>query len=200
MNRQGLALKADPGTESERRVEADTSPLDTRRFFTTMTEIVRAPRIFFAGLEDTPQNYRNAWRYLALAALFHTMVSVTYFFNHKLAMAGILMINAMALPALLAFLCLLVMNMFLGAGTTFKRVFTIVAFASGTVMPVSWIPALQVFTEPIRALLVCVGLTKACGLRPWQSVFVVVLTVILFLLLMWSALPVLMDLQGGLAG
>ncbi|MDD4731146.1 MAG: YIP1 family protein [Desulfovibrio sp.] len=195
MSREGVAVDVSPQAGTGPSEAPQERRVDTSRFFGTMTEIIRAPRQFFTHLEDTQENYRNSLRYLAFAALFHTMVSVTYFFSHKLAMAGILMINAMLLPALLALLCMVTMNMLMGAGVTFKRVFSIYAFASGTVMPVSWIPSLQIFTEPIRALLVCVGLVKACGLRWWQAVMALFISVVVFLLLIWSALPVLMQLK-----
>lgn len=196
---QDIALQCVPGKDQESEATT-TQRVDTSKFFGTLTEIIRAPRQFYAELEDTPQNYRNALRFLAYAALFHSIVSVTYFFDHKLAMVGILFINAMVLPGLLAALAMLIMAMFMGCRVPFKRIFTIYAFASGAVMPVSWIPALQVFTEPIRALLVGIGLVKCCGLRWWQAVLALLISVGLYLLLFWSALPLIMQIKEMVTG
>lgn len=184
----------------EPEVAAASQGVDTAKFFPTLTGVAFSPRRFFAELEDTQENYKNSLRFLAFSAMFYTMVSVTYFFDHKLAMAGILFINAMILPGILAGLAQVVMTMFMGRRVGFKRLFSIYAFASGAVMPVSWIPALQIFTEPIRALLVGIGLVKACGLRWWQAALTLLVSVGVFLMLFWSALPVIMQLKQALFG
>jgi hypothetical protein len=184
------------GPDSRASMESDTpQAVDTSKFFGTMTEMIRAPRQFFSRLEDTQENYRNSLKYLAYASLFYTMVSMTYFYSHKLAMAGILMINCLLLPALLAALNMLVLTLFFGRRVALRRLVSIYAFASGTVMPLSWVPAMQVITEPIRALLVMFGLTKACGLRWWQAVLALLVTLGLFLMIFWSVLPVLMQVK-----
>ncbi|MEF2145264.1 MAG: YIP1 family protein [Desulfovibrionaceae bacterium] len=199
MANESVVLQGGPdrGSQTERGAP---QAVDTSKFFGTMTEIIRAPRQFFAQLEDTQENYRNSLKYLAYASLFYTMVSMTYFYSHKLAMAGILMINCLVLPALLAALTMLVLALFFGRRVPLRRVVSIYAFASGTVMPLSWIPAMQVITEPIRALLVIVGLTKACDMRWWQAALAILVTLGLFLMLFWSALPVIMQIKQALVG
>ncbi|MGE4291840.1 MAG: YIP1 family protein [Desulfovibrio sp.] len=198
MTRENILLSS--AVEGGTPESGNIATVDTSKFFQTLTELIRAPRQFYAQLEDTPENYKNSWRFLAYASLFYAVVSITYFFDHKLAMIGILLLNAMVLPAILAAMAMLVMSMFLGVKVPFRRIFSIYAFASGAVMPVSWIPALQVFTEPIRALLVGIGMVKACGLRWWQAAIALLVSVGLYILLFWSALPVIMQVKEMLLG
>jgi hypothetical protein len=63
-------------------------------------------------------------------------------------------------------------------------------------MVISWIPGLAIVLEPVRAVLVGIGLVKACGLGWVRASLVVVMTAVMLLLFFWTLAPVVVQLKG----
>ncbi|WP_461210013.1 YIP1 family protein [Desulfocurvus sp. DL9XJH121] len=164
-------------------------------YFKTLQEVVVSPGRFFGSMPEDPGVEQNAFRFLVISGMFYATIYLTYFFERSFQMAAILVINAIGMPFLLAGLGFVVLAMTSSRGLPFRKIFAVYAYATGTVMIVAWIPALNTITEIWKFGLVAYGLVKGCGLSWPRSVVVVLLSVALLLLLLWSAIPVL----GGLA-
>lgn len=164
-----------------------------RLYLQTMTRLISSPSAFFRELPEGPV-HRRAFRFLLLSSLFFVSVSLTYFFDRAVIMVVILMANSLLMPVITAGISFMILTMCFGRTVSFSRMFSLYAYATGTVMTVSWIPGLIWITELWRLVLVTIGLNRGCGLSWMRSVMLVVLTMTVILLLFWSAAPLLADL------
>lgn len=165
-----------------------------REYFDTISAIMRSPaRHFERTAMETGS--RKALLFLMISGIFYCSVSMTYFFENSLAMGVVMMANAVLMPAFAAMITFILLGMTGPSKIPYGRVFNIYAYASGAVMIVSWIPGLAVVMEPVRALLVGVGLVKMLGVGKLKAGLIVVMTAILLLLFFWSAAPLIMNLK-----
>jgi hypothetical protein len=171
-----------------------TARMGIREYFETLMDVMRTPVRHFERVAEEPGS-RRALIFLMISALFYCSVSMTYFFENSLAMGMVMMLNAILMPAFGAVITFILMGMTGRDRTQFGRIFNIYAYASGAVMVVSWIPGLAIIMEPVRALLIGVGLHKALGVSKARSLLLIVLTAVVMLLFFWTAAPMVMELK-----
>lgn len=174
--------------------QAATAKMGVREYLESLVFIIRSPAGFFdtAGAES---GSRRALLFLMISGLFYCSVSMTYFFENSLIMGVIMMVNAVLMPALGACFSFCIMRMMTVSKISYSRVFNVYAYSSGAVMVISWIPGLAVIMEPVRALLVGVGLYKTGDLGKLQALITVLLTAVLLLLFFWTLAPLVVALR-----
>jgi hypothetical protein len=175
-------------------MEATSTRFGIREYFDTLLGILRSPARHFERTGED-KGVRKALLFLMISGFFYCSVSMTYFFENSLTMGVVMMANALLMPAFAAFISFILLGMTGQGRIGFDRVFNIYAYASGAVMIVSWIPGLAVLMEPVRALIVCVGLIKGLGLGKLRAATLVVLTGVIILLFFWTAAPLVMELK-----
>jgi hypothetical protein len=111
-------------------------------------------------------------------------------------MAGILLINAIAMPFIAAGTGFMVMTMTIGKRVTFTKLFAVYAFAGGVTMLASWIPLFVWVTEPWKWLLIALGMVKGCGLRWMQAVLIIGISIFILVLFFLSLAPVVTYIKG----
>ncbi|MDD4648799.1 MAG: YIP1 family protein [Desulfoplanes sp.] len=163
-------------------------------YFQTVVNLITSPRIFFTEL---PQDisYKQSLGFLIISGLFWSSLRYTYYSDHSLFEAATLLINSFGMPFVLAGFTFMIMGLFFGRVTTFKRIAIIYIYATGVTMLVSWLPTVEIFTEPWRFILVAVGLVKSCSFKWTQAVTAIVLGVFIMLALLASLNPVLYQLK-----
>ncbi len=168
--------------------------LGIREYFDTIFLVMRSPARHFEHVA-AERGSRRALLFLMISALFYCSVSMTYFFENSLVMGVVMMANAVLMPGFAALITFILLGMSGRDRAPFGRVFNVYAYASGAVMVVSWIPGLAMVMEPVRALLVGVGLVKTLGVGKARAAVLVVLTAVLLLLFFWSAAPLVLELK-----
>ena len=106
-----------------------------------------------------------------------------------------MMVNAIFMPAIATAFTFCIIRMSTCSRVSYGKVFNVYAYAGGALMVISWIPGLAIVLEPVRAVLVGIGLVKACGLGKTQAVLLVLLTAVLLLIFFWTAAPVILELR-----
>ena len=130
-----------------------------------------------------------------ISGLFWSSLRYLYYSDHSLFEAATLLINSFGMPFVLAGFTFMVMGLFFGRITTFKHIAIIYIYATGVTMLVSWLPTIEMFTEPWRFILVAVGLVKSCSFKWMQAVTAIALGVFIMLALLASLNPVLYQLK-----
>jgi len=172
-----------------------TNPgMSIRGYFEVLQEIIRSPARYFENIA-TETGVRRALLFLMVSSIFYCSVSMAYFFENSLAMGAIMLVNSLGMPALGAVITYCLLGMTWRERTPYSTIFNIYAYASGTVMVVSWIPGLAIAMEPVRALFVGIGLVKAAGVGKFMATLLVLLTAFVLLLLFWTAAPLVAELQ-----
>ncbi|OIQ52343.1 Yip1 domain protein [Pseudodesulfovibrio hydrargyri] len=171
-----------------------TARMGIREYFETLMDVMRTPVRHFERVADEPGS-RRALIFLMISALFYCSVSMTYFFENSLAMGMVMMLNAVLMPAFGAVITFILTGMTGRDRVRFGRVFNIYAYASGAVMVVSWIPGLAIIMEPVRAVLIGVGLHKGLGVSKTRACMLIVLTAVIMLLFFWTAAPMVVELK-----
>ncbi|WP_272699515.1 YIP1 family protein [Desulfovibrio sp. Fe33] len=165
-----------------------------REYFETLMDVMRSPaRHFEQTAAETGS--RRALIFLMISALFYCSVSMAYFFENSLAMGIIMMANAILMPAFGAVITFILISMTGQERLPFGRIFNIYAYASGAVMVISWIPGLAFIMEPVRAVLIGVGLHKGAGVSKLRAALLIVLTATVMLLFFWTAAPMVVELK-----
>lgn len=172
----------------------ESKALSVREYLDALVTIIRSPAGFFSSLTDTA-GLRKPTMFLFISALFYSTVSMSYFYENSLTMGIVYLINAIAMPFLAAIFSFTLSGMIPGGKANFNRIFTVYAYASGAIMVVSWIPALGIILELFRAIIVTVGLKKACGMGWLKACTVVAGTAMLLLVFFWTLAPVLMRIK-----
>ena len=172
---------------------ATSSRMNVREYFDVLLSVLRSPVKFFetAAREE---GTRRSLLFLMISALFYCSVSMTYFFENSLTMGVIMMANAVLMPAFASVITFTLLGM-VGNRMPYAKVFNVYAYASGAVMVVSWIPGLAVVMEPVRAVLVGVGLVKTAGIGKIKAAMIILVTAFVILLFFWSAAPVIEELK-----
>ncbi|MEZ7197844.1 Yip1 family protein [Pseudodesulfovibrio karagichevae] len=172
----------------------NTARMGIKDYFETLMDVMRTPaRHFEKTAEETGS--RRALLFLMISALFYCSVSMAYFFENSLSMGIIMMANAILMPAFGAVITFILVRMTGQERVPFGRIFNIYAYASGAVMVVSWIPGLAIIMEPVRAVLIVVGLHKGTGIGKLRSALLIAMTVVVLLLFFWSAAPMVAELK-----
>jgi hypothetical protein len=163
-------------------------------YFQTVVDLISSPRIFFTEL---PQDigYKKSLVFLIISGLFWSSLRYLYYSDHSLFEAATLLINSFGMPFVLAGFTFMVMGLFFGRITTFKHIAIIYIYATGVTMLLSWLPTIEMFTEPWRFILVAVGLVKSCSFKWMQAVTAIALGVFIMLALLASLNPVLYQLK-----
>jgi hypothetical protein len=161
----------------------------------TLTGILVSPMRFFGELPEET-GFRKPFGFLLTSSLFFTGASLTCIYDRHVLMAGILLINAIAMPFVTAATAFLVMTMTMIKRVSFTRLFAVFAFASGVTMLASWIPLFVWITEPWKWLLIAMGMVKACGLGWMQAILIVGCSIFIVLLFFWSLAPVIFYVKG----
>lgn len=164
-------------------------------YIQTLTGILGSPRRFFSEVPEELR-FRNPFGFLLISSLFFTGASLTCVYDRHVLMAGILLINALAMPFITAGIAFLIMTMTMIKRANFTRVFAVFAFAAGVTMLASWIPLFVWITEPWKWLLIAIGMVKTCGLRWAQAILVIGSSVFVVLLFFWSLGPVIFYVKG----
>ncbi|WFS61774.1 YIP1 family protein [Pseudodesulfovibrio thermohalotolerans] len=165
-----------------------------REYFETLMNVMRSPARHFEGTANETGS-RRALTFLMISALFYCTVSMAYFFENSLAMGAIILANAILMPAFGAVITFILTSMTGQEKVPFGRVFNIYAYASGAVMIISWIPGLALVMEPVRALLLGIGLHKGAGVGKLRAAMLIILTAAVMLLFFWTAAPMVVELK-----
>ncbi|MBW2119324.1 MAG: hypothetical protein JRH09_15575 [Deltaproteobacteria bacterium] len=164
-------------------------------YFQSLTRILGSPKQFFGELPEE-MGFRNPFGFLVISSLFFTGASLTCIYESRILMAGILFINAIAMPFVTAGTAFLIMTMTMIKRVSFTRLFAVFAFASGVTMLASWIPLFVWITESWKWLLIAMGMVKACGLRWVQAILIVGCSIFIVLLFFWALAPVIFYVKG----
>lgn len=171
-----------------------TSRMNIREYFEVLLDVMRSPVKFF-DVVGREEGTRRSLLFLMISSLFYCSVSMAYFFENSLTMGVIMMLNAVLMPAFAAVITFTLLGMTGTGRVPYAKVFNIYAYASGAVMVISWIPGLAYVMEPVRALLVGIGLVKAAGVGKVRAVVILLMTAFLILLFFWSAAPLIEELK-----
>ncbi|AMK10946.1 YIP1 family protein [Pseudodesulfovibrio indicus] len=173
---------------------SNDSRMGIREYFDTLMEIMRTPARYFEKISQETGS-RKALLFLMISSLFYCSVSMAYFFENSLAMGLVMMANAIIMPAFGAVITFILVAMTGQERLPFGRIFNIYAYASGAVMVISWIPGLAFVMEPVRAVLIGVGLHKSLGIGKVRSGLLVILTAVVILLFFWTAAPLIVEIS-----
>lgn len=147
-----------------------------RTYVARMTRIVGAPRMFFREYAESGHLLLPVFA-LVLSGGFYACASLlVHACPQPMAALMIFFINAAGMPVLAAAMGYAVSRVILGCRIGFVRFFGIYAWAAAVVLPLACVPYLVLFAEVWRWWLIGAGLMIVCGLRRWQAMLVVVLT------------------------
>lgn len=189
MEIQTCNQKADP-IEPER-----TCKFSLVFYFRTLTGTLSSPGKFFSELPDCT-SIRPPLGCLLVSSLFYACAGLTQPHDQPLLMAAILFLNAVFMCVISAVLGFGVMTMTIGRRVAFSRFFSVYAFCAAVTLLAAWIPLFVWITEPWKWLLIAVGLIKGCGLRWFQAVIIVCVSIFVMVLFFWSLGPIIVYLKG----
>jgi len=170
------------------------SKMSIREYFEIIIDVMRSPVRFFEAV-GREEGMRRSLIFLMISGLFFCSVSMTYFFENSVVMGVIMMLNSVLMPAFGAVITFTLLGMTGTEKVPFAKVFNIYAYSSGAVMVVSWIPGLSIVMEPVRALLIGIGLVKGVGIGKVKAVILIALTAFMILIFFWSAAPIIEELK-----
>ncbi|MFH2064328.1 MAG: hypothetical protein ABIK15_03890 [Pseudomonadota bacterium] len=154
----------------------------------TLFQIVAAPGKFFEDRRQHPYLFSSG-AFLIISALLFTAASLVFQRPPSLLITGaILLGNALGMVMILSFISYLVMVLSIGKKASFRQIFSIFAYASGTSLMAAWIPHLLIVSEPWRWCLIGIGLTRGCGLKWMGSIWIMVCSITVTTLLLQSIL------------
>lgn len=165
-------------------------------YFHTLSKLLGEPGRFFSEL-PIDVGFIKPLGFLTVSSIFFTgarlicSMPINPFYP-----AGIFFINAVGMVFITSGLGYLVMVMIMGKSVTFKRLFCIYAFASGTTMLAAWIPFFIWLVEAWKWWLIGTGMVKAFGFKCRHVVLILGLSVCILVLLFWTALPMSMPPKG----
>jgi hypothetical protein len=188
----------------EKRMDAmhcvsSTPARDPRRFsigwyFQALTRLLGAPRSFFSDLPAQAE-YRIPFLFLFFSALFHTGACMTYIVEHRLVLAGVILLNALIMPIAGAAGAFLVLHMILGRRRPLALLYSVYAYAAGVTLLASWIPLFSWITEPWKWLLIALGLVHTAGLSCPRALIALAGSLVLTALFFGSLSPALLALK-----
>jgi hypothetical protein len=164
-------------------------------YFQALTKMLSSPSRFFGEL-PIETGFRQPLGFLILSSLFFAGASLATISENLMLMGGILLMNAIAMPFVTAGMGFMVMAMAMGKRVTFRKLFSVYAYATGVTLLASWIPLFVWLTEPWKWLLIIMGLVKGCGFNWIQAILVVAVSIFVVVLLFWSLIPVIDWIKG----
>ena len=173
-----------------------TQNFSFRFYFHALSKMLGEPRRFFSEL-PIEVGFIKPLGFLIVSSIFFTGASlVSSMPSNPFHLASIFLINAVGMVFIASGLGYLVMVMIMGKSVTFKRLFCIYAFASGTTMLAAWIPFLVWLVEPWKWWLIGTGMVKTCGFKGRHVILIIGLSVFIMILLFWTSLPMVMPPKG----
>ena len=163
-------------------------------YLQALTRLLSSPGRFFSEL-PRESGVVQPLGFLITSALFNAGAGMTTLQDGRLLMAGIWIVNAPVMPVILAGISFMAMTMSMGNRTSFQRLFSVYAFASGVTLLASWIPLLVWITEPWKWCLATIGMVRACGLKRLHAVLIMAVTIFISILLLWSVCPIITFLK-----
>ena len=144
-------------------------------YFAIITVMLSRPGSFLSsGLSD--KDIKTPFSFLLISAAFFVLANLTLIKGNAVISAGILTVNALVMPFITAAVSVCFIRLFALGGVSFIRIFSIHAFAGGTVLLAAWIPMIIWITEPWKWLLIITGYIKGCNMTFLQAVIISVLT------------------------
>jgi len=148
-----------------------------RTYAGRMTQVIAGPRMFFRAYDAVAGGVMPVFA-LALSGAFYAVASLlTYTCPQPLAALGIFFVNAAGIPLAASGIGYLLLRLIFGSRRSFGYVFGIYAYASAAALLIAWTPYVLLLAEFWRWWLTGTGLILACGLKRWQALLVVGLTI-----------------------
>lgn len=153
-----------------------------------LIQLLRSPGVFFDSHREKIK-FKHAAVFLLISNILFTAaaLSVTRFDN-PLINGTILFTNAFGMVLILSIIGYAVMGASVGRKTSFGVFFSVYAYASGTTLLAAWIPSTIIFTEPWRWILISIGLKHVCGLGIGSRIWIILCSIIILSILLWSML------------
>jgi hypothetical protein len=173
-----------------------TTTMDADRFsikfyFQSLAKALGTPGTFFRELPENT-GFQQSVGFLVVSSVFFAVASLTTReFEAPWISSSIFFANAVGMTFIAAGFGYITMTMFWGRKVTFRRFFSVYAFASGVTLLASWIPLFVFITEPWKWLMIGIGLTKTCGLKWLNSVLIIVMSIGMIVLFFRSLLPII---------
>jgi len=153
--------------------------------------IVGHPRTFFSRLPQS-SGMTPALGFLMLSAVFFSTAGQLHTnLQNFLVVGGIRMFNAVGMVFILAGLGYVVMTLSIGKKVGFARLFGIYALCSGATLLVSWVPPLELLTEPWKWYLIGTGLTRGCGLKLKEALLIMAISLGTWYLFFWTIMVII---------
>jgi hypothetical protein len=160
-----------------------------RFYFQVLSKMLGEPRCFFSEL-PADIGFIKPLAFLIVSSIFFAAASlISRRAANPFFQGGIFFINAVGMVLIASGLGYMVMVMIMGRSVSFKRLFSIYAFSSGTTLLASWVPFFIWLTEPWKWWLIGTGMARACELKSWQIIMIIGLSLSIMILLFWTALP-----------
>ena len=151
-------------------------------------QLFSSPGKFFNELNNKFRVKHSAG-FLLISALLFTVASIQILKpDDQLIGSAILFTNAFGMALLLSIIGYALMGASVGRKVSFAAFFSVYAYASGATLLASWIPYTLVFTEPWKWVLVGIGLKKSCGLGLGATIWVILGSITILSILLWSIL------------
>ena len=150
----------------------------------TVMGILGHPRKFLGNLPESV-GMTQAAVFLIVSAIVHCAAALLRTAPaNSLVMGATLLANAIGMVFLLAGLGYTIVNVTSKNKVRFGRLFRIYALSAGVTLPISWIPALVVYTEIWKWWLIGTGMTYGLGFKWYRALaivgFSIVITILLF--------------------
>ena len=183
------------GGFSEKDKMTGSKGLFIQDYFRTLTQVWFSPGRFFSDLPES-SGLTRPLAFLVLSSLLFAAGNLLYLRERILLKVAILFINAVAMPFIASAFGYLVMTMMMGKRASYRRLFSIYAFASGATLLLAWLPFSLWFVEIWKWFLIGVGMVKGCAFRPLQAGAVIALSMVILVLFFYSLGPVILWFKG----
>jgi hypothetical protein len=163
-------------------------------YFRSLAKVLGTPGTFF---EESQKDvgFHQSVGFLVVSSVFFAVAGLTTRdFEAPWIISSIFFVNAVGMTLIAAGLGYITMTMFWGRKVTFRRFFSVYAFASGVTLLASWIPLFVFITEPWKWMMIGIGLTKTCGLKGLHSILIIVVTIGMIVLFFRSLLPIISNM------
>jgi len=173
-----------------------TQTFSFRFYLHTLRQILGEPQTFFSELPIDLGFIKPLGFLIVSSILFTGARLVCCMPANPFYPAGIFFINAVGMVFIASGLGYLMMIMITRKSVTFKRLFSIYAFASGTTMLAAWIPLFIWLAEPWKWWLIATGMNKACGFKGRCIILIIGLSISVMVFLFRTALPEVIPPKG----
>jgi hypothetical protein len=161
-------------------------------YFRSLAKVLGTPGAFFTESQQSVGLQQSAGFLVVSSAFFALASLTTREFDAPWLSSSIFFVNAVGMTLIAAGFGYMTLTMFWGRKVTFRKFFSVYAFASGVTLLASWIPLFVFITEPWKWIMIGIGLNKACELKWLQSIMIIVLSIGMIVLFFRSLLPVIL--------